>query len=79
MGERIKRVDGTEFEREYFISVVAMSAQGAREFICPTAFRVTCVGQADPTRYRFGARRYRVFVTANDWSKYCAETRKAVG
>jgi len=65
------KLNAVEFERDPFISVVSMSAEQAKDFLCPTAFKVVCIGQADPSRYRFGARRYRIFPTAQDWATYC--------
>ncbi len=53
-----------------FLSIVAMSANGARQMVGEPIFKVQCVGQADANRYKFGARRYRVFKSAADWNRY---------
>jgi hypothetical protein len=51
-----------EFERDPYLTVVAMNRQAAREFVGTLpVLRVEYVGQADPARYRFGARVYHVY------------------
>lgn len=62
-----------QFERERFLRVVSMSEVSARAFAMPDAIRAICVGQADPTRYRFGARVYLLFQTWNDYNVWLRE------
>lgn len=59
-----------EFECMPYLTVTAMSAEGARAFIGGEFFKVQCVGQSTHPRDRFGARTYRLFRTANDWNEY---------
>lgn len=62
-----------EFEHERFLRVVSMDADSAKAFAMPDAFKVICAGQADPNRYKFGARVYLLFQTAEDYSAYKSE------
>lgn len=62
------------FERERFLRVVSMSEAGARAFAMPDAVKVICVGQADSTRHRFGARNYLLFQTWDDYQAYLHDT-----
>jgi hypothetical protein len=51
-----------KFERDPYLTVVAMSREQAREFVGTLhVLRVEYIGQADPERYRFGARVYHVY------------------
>jgi hypothetical protein len=50
-----------EFERMGYLSVVAMSKQGARDFFGMPDARVEYDRQADPKKYRFGACVFRVY------------------
>lgn len=56
-----------ELEHDRCLRVVAMNAERAKAFGMPDAVRVVCDGQADPTRYRFGARNYRLYRTEADY------------
>jgi hypothetical protein len=60
-------------EHEPFVEVVSMSEASAKEFAMPEAVKVVCVGQADPERYRFGARTYRLFRNWQAWHRYSNE------
>lgn len=53
-----------------YLEVVAMDADRARAFGMPTAWKVELVGQADPDRYKFGARVYRLFASPAYWTRY---------
>lgn len=63
----------TTFKRDYFLSVVSMDEAHARAFAMPDAVKVICAGQADPTRYKFGARVYLLFQTWADYDAYLRE------
>lgn len=60
-------------EREHYLRVVAMSAAGAKAFAMPDAVRAICAGQADPQRYRFGARVYYLVQTWADYQTWLQE------
>ncbi len=59
-------------ERELYMRVVSTDAARARAFAMPDAAKVVCVGQADPARYKFGAREYLLFATIADYNAYLA-------
>lgn len=59
-----------------YLEVVSMSVESAKAFAMPNAVKVECIGQADSTRYRFGARVYRLFSTWANWERY-SNARKA--
>lgn len=61
------------FEHERFLRVVSMNEASAKEFAMPGAFKAVCVGQADPERYRFGARVYLLFATKVDYKAWREE------
>ncbi len=63
----------TGFERDRYLRVVSMDEAGARAFAMPDAVRAVYAGQADPARYRFGARVYLLFQT---WADYDAWIKK---
>lgn len=65
-----------EFERIPYLSVIAMSPQGARDFFGGAFFKTVCRGQVAGPRWRFGAREYRLFRTEADWLQYQADRRK---
>lgn len=64
-------------ERDLFLRVVSTDAERAKAFAMPTAAKVVCVGQADPARYKFGAREYLLFATIADYNSYLTEGRAA--
>lgn len=59
-------------EHDPYFEVVAMSADAARNFAMPNAWKVEYVGQASD-RYAFGARVYRLFASPAAWVRYCTE------
>jgi len=67
-----------ELERDRFLTVVSMDEQSAKQFGMPDAVKAVCVGQADPQRYRFGARIYLLFQTWADYDLY-KRTKKGGG
>jgi hypothetical protein len=67
-----------KFEREPFIRVVAMSAENAKALAMPGAVKVICAGQADSSRYKFGARVYLLFATMVDYNAYLSSQRAEV-
>jgi hypothetical protein len=58
-----------------YLEVVSMDADSARAFGMPNAVKVECVGQADATRYKFGARTYRLFSSWSAWERYKADEK----
>jgi hypothetical protein len=68
-------VKSETIERELFLRVVSMNESSARAFGMPNAVKVVCAGQADPARYRFGAREYLLFATWADYNAYLTETK----
>jgi hypothetical protein len=66
-----------DIEHETHVEVVTMSADDARAFAMPNAAKVVCVGQADPARYRFGARVYRLFASFEAYQRYLAQRKEA--
>lgn len=68
--------NAVEFERIPYLTVVAMSPDGAREFFGGSFFKVVSLGQALGPRWRFGAREYRLFRTEADWRQYQAERKE---
>jgi hypothetical protein len=67
-----------EFKRDHFLSVVSMDEASAKAFAMPNAVKVLCSGQADPTRYRFGARVYLLFQTWTDYGTYLREKKESL-
>lgn len=64
-----------QIERVPYLTVTSMDSGSAQEwargmFGVQSFFKCICIGQADPERYRFGARQYRLFLTAQDWNIY---------
>lgn len=62
-------MEGHTIERDPYLTVTAMDADGARRFVehdmgHGSVVRVEVQGQADPKRTRFGARIYRVWTVA---------------
>lgn len=57
-------------EREHFLRVVSMDEASAKAFAMPDAVKAVCAGQADPQRYKFGAREYLLFATWADYNAY---------
>lgn len=72
--EEAPRTEQT-FERERFLRVVSMDEASARAFAMPDAVKTICVGQADPTRYRFGARNYLLFQSWDDYLGYLRDQK----
>lgn len=62
-------------ERDHYLRIVAMNEAAAREFAMPDAARAVYAGQADSTRYRFGARVYLLFQTQADHDAWIREGR----
>ena len=62
-----------KFHREHFLRVVSMSVEAAKAFAMPDAVKVVRVGQADPSRYKFGASDYLLFATWADYSAWLAQ------
>jgi hypothetical protein len=67
----------TGIEHLPYVEVVSMDAEGAKKFMMPDAVKVECLGQADPTRHKFGARRYRLFQTWAAWEHYLTSREEA--
>jgi len=65
----------TTIERDHFLRVVSMDEASARAFAMPDAVRAVYAGQADPARYRFGARVYFLFQTWDDYQAWLREGR----
>lgn len=63
----------TSFERDHCLRIVSMDEASAKAFAMPSAVRVVYAGQADPTRYRFGARVYLLFQTWADYDAWLKE------
>ncbi|HSX21534.1 MAG TPA: hypothetical protein VLE97_02015 [Gaiellaceae bacterium] len=61
------------FERDHYLRVVSMDEASAKAFAMPDAIRAVYAGQADPTRYRFGARVYLLFQTRDDYDAWIKE------
>lgn len=57
-------------EHEPYLEVVSIDAESAKAFAMPSAVKVEYVGQADASRYKFGARVYRLFATWVAWNHY---------
>jgi len=64
------------FERMLYLTVVAMNADDAKAFGMPHAAKVVLHGQADPERYKFGARTYFLFETLDDYNKWLKEQKE---
>ena len=62
-------------ERDRFLRVVAMDECHAKRFAMPDAVKAICAGQADPSRYKFGARVYLLFQTWADYDAYLRDQR----
>lgn len=65
----------TVFERDHYLRVVSMDEASAKALAMPDAVRAVYAGQADPTRYRFGARVYLLFQTWSDYDAWLKEGR----
>lgn len=68
-----------KFEYVGYLSCTAMNADGAKHFFGGEFFKVISMGQADPKRFKFGARHYRLFRTKADWKKYQSEQETVEG
>lgn len=68
MAKRQRLADGTTFEREAYVSVVATSARAAIDFFGfgPEARAVDVGPPPDPARWKPGARRWHVYQSAAD-------------
>lgn len=65
----------TNFEHDHYLRVVSMDETSAKAFVMPDAVRAVYAGQADSTRYRFGARVYLLFQTWADYDVWIKEGR----
>lgn len=65
------------FEREHFMRVVSMDADSAKAFAMPNAVKAVYAGQADQTRYKFGARVYLLFQSWADYDAWIKEGKKS--
>jgi hypothetical protein len=63
------------FERDHYLRVISMDEASAKAFGMPAAVRAVYAGQADPARYRFGARVYLLFQTWADYHAWIKEGR----
>lgn len=63
------------FTPDHCLRVVSMNEERAKAFAMPGAVRVVYAGQADPARYRFGARVYLLFQTQADYDAWVKEGR----
>jgi hypothetical protein len=63
------------FERDRFLRVVSMDEASAKAYGMPDAVQAVYAGQADPARYRFGARVYFLFQTQTDYDAWIEEGR----
>ena len=59
-----------------YLEVASLSSDRAKTFAMPNAVKIECVGQADPSRYKFGTRVYRLFATWAAWERYQLERVK---
>lgn len=65
-------------ERDPYLRVVSMNETSAKAFAMPNAVRAVYAGQADATRYRFGARVYLLFQTWADYNAWLREDGAAL-